>query len=141
MNLNPNDNNKKNKNDEIDNDSSDSFNLKSEADLERNKKLRILEKIDNKRVIQNNHYMIGEYNDATKIAKEIIILAREAKLQSIIEEQEDLIKQIKLKILEKKKISKIKDSFRILKINYEKLMKNAIILLSNLSKNLTIFLS
>jgi hypothetical protein len=124
VNLNPNDNNKKNKNDEIDNDSSDSSNLKSEDDLERNKKLRILEKIDNKRIIQNNHYMIGEYNDATKIAKEIIILAREAKLQSIIEEQEDLIKQIKLKILEKKKISKIKDSFRILKINYEKLMKN-----------------
>jgi len=97
---------------------------KKRDDTKRKKQLKFLEKIDNKRIIQNNHVMVGDFDEAINIAKEIISLADDAKLQSIVEEQEEFINQILSKIIEKDKISKIKESFKKLKTNFDKLIKN-----------------
>jgi len=97
---------------------------KKRDDTKRKKQLKFLEKIDNKRIIQNNHVMVGDFDEAINIAKEIISLADDAKLQSIVEEQEEFINQILSKIIEKDKISKIKESFKKLKPNFDKLIKN-----------------
>lgn len=97
---------------------------KNRDDTKRKEQLKFLEKIDNKRIIQNNHVMVGDFDEAINIAKEIILLADDAKLQSIVEEQEEFINQILSKITEKDKISKIKESFKKLKPNFDKLIKN-----------------
>ncbi|MHA1525590.1 MAG: hypothetical protein ACTSQD_01045 [Promethearchaeota archaeon] len=97
---------------------------KKRDDTKRKEQLKFLEKIDNKRIIQNNHVMVGDFDEAINIAKEIISLADDAKLQSIVEEQEEFINQILSKITEKDKISKIKESFKKLKTNFNKLIKN-----------------
>ena len=39
---------------------------------DRDKKIKILDEIDSMRVVQNNHFMIGEINDAVKVAQQII---------------------------------------------------------------------
>ena len=90
---------------------------------ERDKKIKVLDEIDTLRVVQNNHFMIGEFKDAIKVAEKIIKLAKEAKLQFIIEEQEDFINQAKKEKAEKDKISLIIDAFEKLKSNFEKLLK------------------
>ena len=90
---------------------------------ERDKKIKVLDEIDTLRVVQNNHFMIGEFKDAIKVAEKIIKLAKEAKLQFIIEEQEDFINQAKKEKEEKDKISLIIDAFEKLKSNFEKLLK------------------
>ena len=97
---------------------------KNKDNTKRMKQIKILEKIDNKRIIQNNHVMVGEFDEAINIAKDIITLADDAKLQSIVGEQEEFINQILSKITEKDKISKIMESFKKLKPNFDKLIKN-----------------
>lgn len=121
MNFNSKDIDKKNKNNENPSKSTKSDKVDNKK---RKKQLKILEKIDHKRVIQNNHVMIGEFDDAINVAKDIISLAEEADLQSIVEEQEELINQILTKITEKDKISKIKETFKKLKADFDKLIKN-----------------
>ncbi len=106
------------------NTNSKDIDKKNRDDTKRKKQIKILEKIDNKRIIQNNHVMVGEFDEAINIAKDIIILADDAKLQSIVGEQEEFINQILSKITEKGKISKIMESFKKLKPNFDKLIKN-----------------
>lgn len=106
------------------NTNSKDLDKKNRDDTKRKKQIKLLEIIDNKRIIQNNHVMIGEFDEAINIAKEIISLADDAKLQSIVEEQEEFINQILSKITEKDKISKIKESFKKLKTDFDKLIKN-----------------
>ena len=106
------------------NANSKNIDKKNRDDTKRKKQIKILEKIDNKRIIQNNHVMVGEFDEAINIAKDIITLADDAKLQSIVGEQEEFINQILSKITEKGKISKIMESFKKLKPNFDKLIKN-----------------
>ncbi len=106
------------------NTNSKDIDKKKRDDTKRKKQIKILEKIDNKRIIQNNHVMVGEFDEAINIAKDIITLADDAKLQSIVGEQEEFINQILSKITEKGKISKIMESFKKLKPNFDKLIKN-----------------
>ncbi|MFX0070497.1 MAG: hypothetical protein ACFFAO_05335 [Candidatus Hermodarchaeota archaeon] len=96
----------------------------NEKDIkERNKKIRLLDKIDNMRVVQNNHFIIGKFEDSINVAKEIIKLAKDAKLNSIVEEQEQFIDQVKLKMVEKNKIKLILDAFKVVSNEYETLIK------------------
>jgi hypothetical protein len=91
---------------------------------ERNKKLKLIENIDNLRVIQNNHFIVGEFNEAKKIANEIISIAKEATLLSIIEEQTAFIDEVNKKVEDKKKIHIIKKVFEDLKKKYDFHLKN-----------------
>ena len=97
------------------------MNPKTNTEVERNKKVRIVEKIDNLRVVQNNHYIIGELENALKIAEQIIDLAKEAKLNSIVDEQQEFIDKLRDKIKERGIIALIKDVFEVLKSDFSKL--------------------
>ncbi len=97
---------------------------KDKKDSERKKKLLLLEQIDDLTVRENNNFMLGKFKDALKFAKEIIILAREAKINSIVQEQKEFIKQINSKIVEKNKKKILTDSFEVLRPNYDEALKN-----------------
>ena len=106
------------------NTNSKNIDKKNRDDKKRKKQLKILEKIDNKRVIQNNHVMIGEFDEAINVAKDIISLAEDAKLPSIVEEQQEFINQVLSKITEKDRNIKIKESFKKVKADFDELIKN-----------------
>ena len=90
---------------------------------ERDKKIKVLNEIDSLRVVQNNHFMIGEIENAVKVAEAIIKLAKEAKLDFIVKEQEDFIDQMKKEKAKKNKVSLTVDAFKKTKQNFEKLLK------------------
>ena len=93
-----------------------------EEHKEREKKVRILDQIDNLRVIQNNHFMVGKLEDALKEGEKIIELAKEGNLLSIVAEQQLFLDEIRGKIKERNKISLVKDAFEIIKNEFEKLI-------------------
>ncbi|MGB5910412.1 MAG: hypothetical protein WBH31_04375, partial [Promethearchaeia archaeon] len=76
------------------------------------------------KVIANNHYLMGKYDDAIKTAEEIIDLAKKVELNSIIREQEKFITNIYQIIENEDQKSFIIDDFEDLKIKFEKLSKN-----------------
>ncbi len=90
---------------------------------DRDKKIKVLDEIDSMRVVQNNHFMIGEINNAIKVAQQIIKLAKEAKLDFIVEEQEDFINQMKTEKIKKDKISLTMEAFKKTKAKFEKSIK------------------
>lgn len=90
---------------------------------ERDKKLKVLDEIDSMRVVQNNHFMIGEFKDAKKVAENIIKLAKEAKLDFIVKEQQDFINQMKKEKAQKDKVSLTMEAFEKTKNRFEKLLK------------------
>ncbi len=90
---------------------------------ERDKKIKVLDEIDSMRVVQNNHFMIGEFKDATKVAENIIKLAKEAKLDFIVKEQQDFISQMKKEKAQKDKVSFTMEAFEKTKNRFEKLLK------------------
>ena len=87
---------------------------------ERDKKLKVLDEIDSMRVVQNNHFMIGEFKDAKKVAENIIKLAKEAKLDFIVKEQQDFINQMKKEKAQKDKVSLTMEAFEKTKNRFEK---------------------
>ena len=89
---------------------------------EREKKVRILDQIDNLRVIQNNHFMIGKLEEALDSGEKIIALAKEGDLASIVDEQNLFLDEIRGKIKERNKISLVKDAFELIKTDFEKLI-------------------
>jgi len=90
---------------------------------ERDKKIKVLDEIDSMRVVQNNHFMIGEFKDAIKVAENIIKLAKEAKLDFIVKEQQDFINQMKKEKAKKDKVSLTMEAFEKTKNRFEKLLK------------------
>ncbi len=95
---------------------------------ENTKKLVVLSEIDELKVIANNHYLMGKFNDAIKVTERIIEIAETAKLYSIVREYANFIAEIYKKIKEEDKFSLIRDDFENLKRNYENLLqKNAIV--------------
>ncbi|MFX1274012.1 MAG: hypothetical protein ACFFBP_17805 [Promethearchaeota archaeon] len=91
--------------------------------------IKALEKIDELIIVQNNHYMLGEYDDAIKITEEIIELAKKDNLLELVKEQEDYIQQMlaakdkskrlaalkELSEMKKKKVIELLESGEILK--------------------------
>ena len=45
---------------------------KNRDDTKRKEQLKFLEKIDNKRIIQNNHVMVGDFDEAINIFDEVV---------------------------------------------------------------------
>ena len=72
--------------------------LNSEKDTNNKKKIVVLSKIDELKVIANNHYLMGKFDEAIKIAEEIMDIAEEAKLYSIVREEGDFIGDIYKKV-------------------------------------------
>ncbi|MBD3339774.1 MAG: hypothetical protein GF353_11735 [Candidatus Lokiarchaeota archaeon] len=102
-------------------------NKESKTLQDKKTKVKILDEIDNMRVVANNHFMIGEFSDAKKVANNIINLAKEADLKSIVKEQKDFIEEINRKIAEKDQIKIIKENFKIINDRFQKLIaKNQI---------------
>ena len=61
--------------------------LNSKEDADNKKKIEVLSKIDELKVIANNHYLIGNYDEAIKVAENIMDIAEEAKLYSVVREE------------------------------------------------------
>jgi len=86
-------------------------------------KLTIISEMDELKVIANNHFLMKRYSEAIKAAEEIINLALEVKMDSIIREQEEFITKI-YKIVETDKLALIiLDDFDQIKKKYEELSK------------------
>ncbi|MFX0018065.1 MAG: hypothetical protein ACFFAK_17860 [Promethearchaeota archaeon] len=98
--------------------------LEPEKLEDRKKKIIIISEIDELKVIANNHYIMGKYDEAIKTAKEIINLAKKVELNSIIREQEKFITNLYQTIEKEDQKSFIVDDFEDLKIKFDKLSNN-----------------
>ncbi|MBY8982586.1 MAG: hypothetical protein KGD57_06540 [Candidatus Lokiarchaeota archaeon] len=104
------------------------------------KKLAYLEKIEEFTVSQNNHFILGKLPEAIKVSEQIIEIAKEGKLQSTIEEQEEYIRKCNLLIEKNKIIKNIKGIFEDIKPKYKRLteegnIKEAHKVILNFKKN------
>ena len=95
--------------------------LNSDKETNNKKKIVVLSKIDELRVIANNHYLMGKFDDAIKIAEDIMDLAEEAKLYSIVREEGEFIADIYKKVKENNKLSEIEKQQNTLKKQLEPL--------------------
>lgn len=98
--------------------------LEPEKLEDRKKKIIVISEIDELKVIANNHYLMGKYDDAIKTAKEIINLAKKVEFNSTIREQEKFITNLYQIIEKEDQKSFIVDDFEDLKIKFEELSNN-----------------
>jgi len=96
--------------------------LNSKEDADSKKKIEVLSKIDELKVVANNHYLMGKYDDAIKIAEEIMDIAEEAKLYSIVREEAEHIANLYKQTKDDHKFIVVRDDFEGLKEEYEKLI-------------------
>lgn len=99
--------------------------MNSEQELEKQKrKIIIISEIDELKVITNNHYLMGKYDEAIKTAEEIIELAKKAELNSIVREQQKFISKI-YKLIEKgDQKSFLREDFEDLQLKFNNLLNN-----------------
>lgn len=90
---------------------------------EKKKRISAISEIDELKVIAQNHYLMGKFDDAIKIGKQIINLAKKAGFNSIIREQEKFISKIYQNLKEKDYKSFISEDFKDLKLKFEDLRK------------------
>ena len=86
------------------------------------KKLEVLSKIDELKVIANNHYLMGKYDEAIKIAEEIMDMAEEAKLYSVVRVEGEYIANLYKQAKDEHKYIVIRDDFESLEDNFDKLV-------------------
>jgi len=97
--------------------------LNSKEDTDNKKKIEVLSKIDELKVIANNHYLMGNYDEAIKVAENIMDIAEEAKLYSVVREEGEHIANLYKQGKDDKKFIVIRDEFEGLKEEYKKLLK------------------
>jgi len=85
------------------------------------KKIVDLAKIDELKVIANNYYLIGKFEEAIKIAEEIMDIAEDAKLYSVVREEGEFIADLYKKVKEKDKFIEIENQQNTLKKQLEPL--------------------
>jgi len=95
--------------------------LNSDKETNNKKKIVVLSKIDELKVIANNHYLMGKFDDAIKIAEEIMEIAEDAKLYSIVREEGEFIADLYKKVKENNKIIEIEKQQNTLKKQLEPL--------------------
>ncbi|TES96454.1 MAG: hypothetical protein E3J90_08025 [Promethearchaeota archaeon] len=86
------------------------------------KKLEVLSKIDELKVIANNHYLMGKFDEAIKIAEEIMDIAEQARLYSIVREEGEYIANLYKQAKEEHKYIAIRDDFESLEREFYKLV-------------------
>ncbi len=96
--------------------------LNLEEEVDSKKKIEVLSKIDELKVIANNHYLMGKYDEAIKIAEEIMDIAEEAKLYSVVREEGEHIADLYKQAKTDNKFIVVRDNFEGLKQDYEKLL-------------------
>jgi len=113
--------------------------LNSKEDTDSKKKIEVLSKIDELKVIANNHYLMDNFDEAIKVAESIMDIAEEAKLYSVVREEGEHIANLYKRGKEDRKFIVIRDDFEGLKEEYQKLLmqneiKNAHELLQTFNK-------
>ena len=86
------------------------------------KKLEVLSKIDELKVIANNHYLMGKFDEAIKIAEEIMDMAEQARLYSVVREEGEYIANLYKQAKEEHKYITIKDDLESLEREFYKLV-------------------
>ena len=86
------------------------------------KKLDVLSKIDELKVIANNHYLMGKFDEAIKIAEEIMDIAEQARLYSVVREEGEYIANLYKQAKEEHKYIAIRDDFESLEREFYKLV-------------------
>ena len=97
--------------------------LNSNKDADSKKKIEVLSKIDELKVIANNHYLMGKYDEAIKTAEEIMDIAEEAKLYSVVREEGEHIANLYKQAKDDHKFILVRDDFEGLKEEYQKLVE------------------
>jgi len=97
--------------------------LNSKKDADSKKKIEVLSKIDDLKVIANNHYLMGKYDEAIKTAEEIMDIAEEAKLYSVVREEGEHIANLYKQAKDDHKFILVRDDFEGLKEEYQKLVE------------------
>jgi len=97
--------------------------LNSKEDADNKKKIEVLSKIDELKVIANNHYLRGNYDEAIKVAENIMDIAEEAKLYSVVREEGEHIANLYKQGKDDRKFIVIRDEFEGLKKEYKNLLK------------------
>lgn len=95
-----------------------------EEKLDERKKIALISEIDELKVIANNHYLMGKYDDAIKTAEDIMELAKQAELNSIVKEQQEFISKVYQFIGKGDKESFLIDDFKNLQNDFESLLKS-----------------
>ena len=95
--------------------------LNSDKETNNKKKIVVLSKIDELKVVANNHYLMGKFDDAIKIAEEIMDMAEDAKLYSIVREEGEFIADLYKKVKENNKFIEIEKQQNTLKKQLEPL--------------------
>ncbi|MFX0076101.1 MAG: hypothetical protein ACFE96_11700 [Candidatus Hermodarchaeota archaeon] len=92
-----------------------------EEDADNKKKIEVLSKIDELRVLANNHYLMGKYDEAIKVTEKIMDIAERAKLYSVVREEGEQIANF-YKQAKKKNVVLARDDIEGLKEEYENLL-------------------
>ena len=87
------------------------------------KKLNVLSKIDELKVIANNHYLMGKFDKAIKIAEKIMDIAERAKLYSVVREEGEYIANLYKQAKDENKFIVIRDDFEDLEENFDRLVE------------------
>ncbi|MFX0049156.1 MAG: hypothetical protein ACFE8G_13500 [Candidatus Hermodarchaeota archaeon] len=96
--------------------------LNLEETLDNKKKIELLSKIDELKVIANNHYLMGKYDEAIKVTEKIMDIAEEAKLYSVVREEGEHIANLYKQAKNDHKFVVVRNDFEGLKEDYEKLV-------------------
>jgi hypothetical protein len=96
--------------------------LNSEGSADRKKKIDVLSKIDELKVIANNHYLMGKHDEAIKITEKIMDIAEEAKLYSVVREEGEHISNLYNQAKNNHKFVVVRDDFEGLRGDYENLL-------------------
>ena len=84
------------------------------------RKLEVLSKIDDLKVIANNHYLMGRFDEAIKVAEDIMDIAEQAKLYSVVREEGEYISNLYKQAKNKHKFIVIRDDFEGLEKEFNK---------------------
>ena len=87
------------------------------------KKLEVLSKIDELKVIANNHYLMGKFDEAIKIAEKIMDIAEQARLYSVVREEGEYIANLYKQAKDEHKYIVIRDDFEGLEEEFDKLVE------------------
>ena len=84
------------------------------------RKLEVLSKIDDLKVIANNHYLMGRFDEAIKVVEDIMDIAEQAKLYSVVREEGEYISNLYKQAKIKNKFIVIRDDFESLEEEFNK---------------------
>ena len=87
------------------------------------KKLEVLSKIDELKVIANNHYLMRKFDEAIKIAEEIMDMAEQAELYAVVREEGEYIANLYKQAKDEHNFIVIRDDFENLEKEFENLVE------------------